>query len=494
MKSFIKGIVLAVYFSIYLFVSIPALAKLNSVQVENYKNSEDTLQKLSINEFLDLVKKHHPVAQQANLILDQANAELMEARGGFDPKLYSDFSSKSFDEKNYYQVFDAGFKIPTWFGPELKGGFEQSNGDFVNPQNLTPNAGLWYAGISVPIGQGLFFDKRRAQIQSAKVFRESSKVQRMAILNELLLNAGSTYWNWTEAFGKKEILENALQLAEQRFYAIKRSEYLGDYSPIDTVEAKLQVQIREVELSQATLNFQNATADLSVYVWLEGSIPLEIPPTMIPMEHKDLNPIPIDDRLEESIDTLVSIHPEIQQSTLKIKDLTIDRRLSKEMLKPVLNVVYTPISEPVGNDPLAGISADNVKWGLNFEFPLLLRKERAKLRSASIKVKNAELDLVNKSQSIFQKAVMALNEWEYTYEQSKIFEAATLNYSTLYNAEKRRFEIGESSLFLVNSRENSFINAQTKNLELLIKNRISALKANYAFGILANETPNFGVN
>jgi len=447
---------------------------------------EDSIKEMSIDQFFDLVKTHHPVAQQAQLVIDQADARVLEARGGFDPKFFSDYANKSFDEKNYFRLFDVGVKIPTWFGPELKGGFEQGTGDFINPQNLTPDSGLWYAGITVPVGQGLFIDKRRAQLRSGKIFRESSEFQKTNILNELLLDAGETYWKWTEAYGKLQIIDNALTLAVQRFNAVKQSTRLGDNSVIDTVEANVQVQIRQVEQSQARLDYQNATAELSVFLWLEGSIPLELDDDIVPKSHTDLYAKQVDENLIESFDTLMATHPILEQGSLKIKDLAIERRLRKDQLKPVLNLTYTPIIEAVGSNTINQISQENVKFGLNFEMPLLLRKERGKLQSASLKIKDAELELINKSQSIYQKASITINEWKATFDQSVIFVEATSNYSRLYRAEQRKFEIGESSLFLVNSRENSFINAQTKQLELVIKNRKTVLKANYAFGVLAN--------
>ena len=44
-----------------------------------------------------------------------------------------------------------------------------------------------------------------------------------------------------------------------------------------------------------------------------------------------------------------------------------------------------------------------------------------------------------------------------------------INYETLLNAEKRNFETGESSLFLINAREMSLIDAQIKQIEVNAK-------------------------
>ena len=44
--------------------------------------------------------------------------------------------------------------------------------------------------------------------------------------------------------------------------------------------------------------------------------------------------------------------------------------------------------------------------------------------------------------------------------------------------------IGKTSLFMINSREMSYINAQLKLNEIINKNKKAALDAEYSFGLL----------
>ncbi len=55
------------------------------------------------------------------------------------------------------------------------------------------------------------------------------------------------------------------------------------------------------------------------------------------------------------------------------------------------------------------------------------------------------------------------------FEQISLFRQAIENYKGLVYGEQRKFEEGESSLFLVNSRENKLIDAEVKLVELLGK-------------------------
>lgn len=80
---------------------------------------------LRFNEYLGYVKKYHPITKQAELQLGIGQANLMKARGGFDPKIEVDYDQKKFKGSEYYERLNATFKIPTWYGIELKGNYER---------------------------------------------------------------------------------------------------------------------------------------------------------------------------------------------------------------------------------------------------------------------------------------------------------------------------------------------------------------------------------
>ena len=81
---------------------------------------------------------------------------------------------------------------------------------------------------------------------------------------------------------------------------------------------------------------------------------------------------------------------------------------------------------------------------------------------------------------------MAQNEKEYFMNQLEIYKGNILNYYKLWSAEKRLFDAGESSLFMINSRENSYINAQLKLNEFNLKFNKSVLELQYSKAQLNN--------
>ena len=132
-------------------------------------SQENNVKEFTYNEFLGYVKKFHPLVKSANLELNKAQANLMMARGGFDPKIEVDFSKKQFKNSAYYAILNSSFKIPTWYGIELKAGFDSNEGIYLNPENKVPIQGLASVGINIALGQGLFVNQRMADLQKAKI-------------------------------------------------------------------------------------------------------------------------------------------------------------------------------------------------------------------------------------------------------------------------------------------------------------------------------------
>lgn len=434
--------------------------------------------------FMDVVKNHHPIATAAQLQIQKGEAEVQSARGYFDPKLDAGIKQKYFDGKEYYDLSDGKLKIPTWFGVEFEGGYTQNEGIYLNPQNTVPNAGLWHAGVSIPLGEGLFIDKRRAMLRKAQIFQESTSAERDKLLNELYFEAAKAYWEWFESYNKLLIYQEALDLANSRFEFVKTSARVGDSPSIDTLESSIQVQNRELFLQQAELEFKNQSANLSVYLWLKGNIPLQIQDGSTPEITNSINAQAVEKSLYGQLDTLINQHPELLLYQFKMKKLDIEERWRKEQLKPDLNLKYNPIAEAVNDNPLSEYSINNYTWGLQFSFPLFLRKERGQLNFIKLEQQETSLQYDLKRQSLINKARMALNDWATSKDLHDLYTQTTSDYFSLLSGERRLFEIGESSLFLVNSRELGYINARLKLLELLVKNQIAQAKTAFALGTL----------
>lgn len=456
------------------------------------QTSIDTSKVFTLEEYLDWVRTHHPVARQASLFAAQADAELMQARGVFDPKAFTYYDAKSFDGKNYYQVGEAGIGIPTWFGADFKVSYNWTDGIFLNPEEELPDAGQIVAGINMPLLRGMMFDERRAQVQEAQLVSQFNEADRRLVLNDLLLDAIEAYWNWTYAYNELQTFQEALVLARQRFGITRESFLQGDKPAIDTLESFIQIQNRIVDLADAQVMVDNNLVDLSNYLWYEEMIPLRIIAPLRP-EPLEVEVFPAyAAEVQVWIDNMETIHPEIIALRTKQQQLDIKERIKREMLKPQLDIEYNFLSSgfdfvgtPIGDDSqLTALLTDNYKWGVTFEMPLFLRKERAGLELVRLEQLSTQYKLNDKEWQIENKIITYYQQIQTLEQQIKTSENLVENYRALLDAENEKFRFGESSIFLLNSREQKLIEAQLKLLKIQSEYQKLRAKIEWAAGQL----------
>ncbi|MFV8321368.1 TolC family protein [Flavobacterium sp. LB3P21] len=440
-----------------------------------------TSKELSYTEFLGYVKKYHPLVKNANLEINKAQANLMMARGGFDPKIEVDFSKKQFKDKEYYSILNSSFKIPTWYGIEIKAGFDNSEGVYLNPQNTLPNQGLTSLGVTVPLGQGLFINQRMADVRKAKMQMQLSQSERKLQAITVLYDASLAYFNWKKNFNEVQLYEEYNKNAQIRFKGIQSLIKQGDKPAIDSVEAGIIVKNRKLSLEDSNLKLAKAKLELANFLWLENNIPLELSDELIPETQLEFT-------IQESLKTndlmntdfSITNHPKINALQSKIDMLNVERKLKANMLLPKIDVGYSYISEPSYID---NYQFEDYKIGLDFYFPLFLRKERGSLKLAKYKVQESEFTLDLEKVQLTNKINAQKMEIESLLRQKELIKGLVEDNLTMLNSEERLFSFGESSLFIINTRENNLVSAQLSKIAL--ENRFYVSNSEL-FKIMAN--------
>ena len=441
--------------------------------------AQDSL-KLSFQEYMDWVRQYHPIAIQADLNLRLGDMEVRQARGGFDPLIYGNLDRKDYKQSNYFNKREAGIVVPTWMGVELTGVFEQNTGRFLNSENNVPTTGLLAAGASLNLGQGLVLDERRATLRKAQIFQQATEVERINFLNELNLQASDRYWRWSLAKENVDVLRECVDLAKFRFNAVKRFFQLGDQAAIDTVEAYTQLLNRQYRLQIAENTFFAATQEISTFLWDEDGNPMELNANVVPQGlYEEFNVSPD----FESLRFQVIRHPELRLADFELAGLNVERRLKTQQLLPVVKLKYNFLSESLSEFNPAPFFDNNYKWGVTFYTPLLLRKTRGALglTKAKIEIKQSSRDL--KEFQLKTKLESELNNWNVLNKQVSTISQNVKSLEALLIGETRRFEIGESTLFLVNAREVAVIDSRLTLNDLASKLRTSYAKTRFAAGL-----------
>ena len=250
-----------------------------------------------------------------------------------------------------------------------------------------------------------------------------------------------------------------------------------------TLEANITVQNRSLNLEQARLDYRTAQLEVSNFLWANNGVPLELGAQTLPQQTLG-DEIDILLQLSNNLDTDFTIenHPKILALQQKIDVLDVDRKFKADKLKPTLDLDYSFLSQTP--DALNTFNTSDFKAGFNFSLDLFLRKERGELKVAKFKVQEAEyeyqqerLELTNK----IEQQYTALGSFD---NQTEVNDQIVKDYTTLLQAEERKFSVGESSVFLINSRERSLINAQLKQIEL--QNKLLKAKAKL-FNVLGTD-------
>jgi len=424
----------------------------------HFANAQSPVDKLlKVEDYYQLIKTNHPVAKQAELIASRARFTVMEAKGVFDPKLVSSFANKQFEDKRYYETWNSYLHLPTQFNVDLKVGVERNSGVFLNPQLNVPTGGLYYAGLSIPLGQGLLANTRNIALKKSKIEGISFQNQAKIVLNNLLLDANNTYWIWYEAYQKQQLAASNLQLIRTRYEGVKQAVLNGDAAGIDSTETFIQVQQWSNNLNKATLEYGNSSLLLQNFIWNDGLVLKALP----------VNEVLVNEMLAlDQYLVLANSHPELASIRLKNATLALDRRLRSDQLKPTLDVNYNVLLSEQNSFENQVFLENNYKAGFDFSFPLLLRKERAKLKIVNIKQQENQLKLNYKNREVENKVRQYYNKCLTLAEMLIQQEAILQNYRVMLEAEQIKFNNGESSIFLINSRENKMLSADIKLIEL----------------------------
>ena len=130
-----------------------------------------------------------------------------------------------------------------------------------------------------------------------------------------------------------------------------------------------------------------------------------------------------------------------------------------------------------------GLDPENSTAKLKVGVPLFMRKERAELEIASLKLQEVNLEQERVFIELSNKIEALRTAVDSFDRQLDLAQIMVEDSKTLFEGERQKFVAGESSLFLVNTRESKLIESLLKAIELNIteKAALSELYFNTTF-------------
>lgn len=417
---------------------------------------------LTLDSVLKSVDKHYPTITNAQIDIEKAQANLIAAKGGFDPRIRSNlvtspigkYSNIFSNTELIYPVLNSGNQIFT--------GYRIGRGEFpvYDQDRWTYDYGEFRVGVDVPLLRDKKIDERRAKIQSSQlqlsINNQEYELQRLDVFR----NAAYGYWDWVGEGQKVILMQLFLKLAKDRQAIIDERVHRGDLPQLDSVEnARLVIQ-RQRALEEQFQVFQKASLLLSLYFRDENKNPIKSEINQLPHNVSEkLNEL-FEQRMPLNLEGIIESHPGIKKIQEERAVSYVDISLAKNLLLPRLsNRVYVAQDMGPGAPPL---NKTNINYELAFELPLYQREARGKILAAEKSLQKIDIQKQFLIDNITVGIKNALNQLSMTEKVSKMTREEVKLAKNLEEAEKIKYLNGDSNLFLVNQREVSTIETEMR--------------------------------
>jgi outer membrane protein TolC len=376
------------------------------------------------------------------------------------------------------------------------------------------------ASYTQPLFRGRAIDNLRRNILLARRAVDLTDAQLAQVVMDQLTFVEEAYWDLAFSARNLDVLTSALAQARGQVESNERQAKQGTLAPIDVVEAQTQVSRFELAVASGQQSLTEAEnrlkrlmlASRSAAAWNQPIVPADLTERSVPTLG-----------LEEAIKLALVRRPELRALDSTRAQNAVDRAFFKDQTKPQVNLVGGTTLAGLAGDPLAdtneppvggGDSDDALLARLNelsilagltplpvpppssgtavpplfiggygtslgnlfarrfptavvqvqMDFPLRNRTARANLARAEIVATQLERRRLALEQAIESEVRDSLQAVRSSEARLQAASSARRYALEQYESERRRFDSGISTVFLVLERQTTFVTAQASEL------------------------------
>ncbi|MEM7678835.1 MAG: TolC family protein, partial [Myxococcota bacterium] len=282
----------------------------------------------------------------------------------------------------------------------------------------------------------------------------------------LLLDGAESYWKWVAAGQAYKVALSLVRLAEARDQQLAEKVRQGAVAEIERAENLRAVLDRRQDLVVAQRALEQAAIKLSLFIRDNSGEPVVPGSERLPELPLPAPPNP--DELDAGQAEAMAVRPEIEFYRAEVSRAQVLLRLAENQVAPELDLSASLAKDLGSNkdpDKVESLDPTEFKVGLTLKLPFLLRKARGKRDKAE-----AKLDEV-RQKARFQRdklITQVLNLWSALNAQAQQSKLADETYrvaEAVAAAERRRFDLGVTTLFIVNLREQKAAEAARKRVK-----------------------------
>ncbi|NIA14426.1 MAG: TolC family protein [Nitrospiraceae bacterium] len=466
--------------------------------------------RMSLMDCIQLALAGNPDLQVAAIEPEKSVADILSAKGEFDPTLSGSFNyvRASQEASAEYRTFGGINSIDTYntrwqigVGGKLHWGTAYEVSLDIDKTESTYNSFIEeYSGgltltLSQPLLRGRSAKANLANIRIAKLSRQVSDLTVLQTVMTTISEVIKAYWDLVGARENLRVREESLANAERLLEITQKQLAIGTVAAIEVLQSKAGVAVRQSDLISARSSVSDAEDLLKQLLNLrDGDIfsARQILPTDRPkVAEFDLEAIRLsDEELKDRIDMALETRPEMLIAKLEIDTSQIERDRAANDLLPKLDVtgsLYQGGREHYLSGVFDGIrerTDNSYSYGVQGSVPIGNRAARGQYQRAKLNVRQSERKLERTKQEIMLKVRLALRG-VYTSQilvesngQARALQEANVT------AEEKRLRLGVTTSYRVLQVQEDLTSAQTQEVSARVAYEKALVELRLAEGAL----------
>lgn len=410
-------------------------------------------QVLPWNEFMAMALDRSGEVRIAEAKVREVQAKRMAAFAAFEPRLDLASEGKDYGNDLQYRLDRAEARVGLPGGIDLVGGAAQATGAFINPERKTPVEGLVNLGISAPLGGALIFSDRQYAWNAASRDLEVEQAKRDRVERKLRLEAVKVYTFWQAQVEVQSAVDEAVAVAEERLRLVREAFRLGERSEMDTLEAYLSWVDRRTDASKQQSFSAAARANVERMIRGADDVTADLSGAQPDSRPVILGFSPPASAEPQSLNGV----PELAMvsSVLRRERLAVTTAWAQWLPAPYVDYRMLQWGGSTWNP-------EAVQWKVGLALPLFNQKARADLAGAQARLRAAEANAASVQNEVQVLQRQLAQQVEALDSELKALLGAEAASYALLQQERRRFTLGESTMFILASRETKYLEAVQK--------------------------------
>jgi outer membrane protein TolC len=447
-----------------LFVAAALLA-LTLVGVGDARATEAARGPLSTREVTQSAIARFPLVIAAMVEQEGAEGELRAAEGGFDPTLRAAGTVALGGYPNRRVDVVVEQPTPLW-GASLFAGYRLGLGQVpaYDEKLLTNRWGEVRGGARVPLLRDGAIDRRRAAIERAghgvSIARLSAVQQKI----EVVRLAEQRYWDWVASGRRVAVASAWLGLATGRDADLAARVESGDLPEVERAENERAILQRKALLAAADRALIEAANDLSLFLRDEAGMPVTPPAARMPA---DLPEPPAMSPARASADEAAALarRPEVGRLEAQAAQARVDLELTRNQRLPAVDVLVAGSSDLGPGD--ASRAKPVFEATVVLDVPLPGRAPEGRAQAARASVARLEAQARLSRDRVVVEVRNAAATVEAARQRAALAKRELEVARALAQGELERFRLGESTLLVVNLREQASAEAALRHIDAL---------------------------